>query len=123
MAEKDFHQITTPPHNEPITHVFLAKIKNLILHSLVGGNGIRVSRMGENVIIETDTAPRGLGSSGGANVSTVEALPAIPSSGMLEVYWTSTGAGTGDNQVWRAYAGQTSYTPTQKLSNNSGVPV
>lgn len=49
-------------------------------------------------------------------VIAVAALPPIPSSGMLEVFLTP------DNQVWRAYAGQTEWTPTQAMTEISGVP-
>lgn len=54
-------------------------------------------------------------------VPVVTALPPIPDYGVAEVYWTSTG-GTGDNQVWRAYAGQTKWVPTQKFTTKSGTP-
>lgn len=57
-----------------------------------------------------------------AAVETVDSLPAIPASGMLEVFWASTSPGDGDDQVWRAYAGQSAWTPTQKSSTLSGIP-
>lgn len=53
---------------------------------------------------------------------TVTALPAIPGTGVKEVYWTSSGGGSGDNQVWRAHAGQSAWTPTQKTTTKSGTP-
>lgn len=52
----------------------------------------------------------------------VEELPDIPTEGMKEVYWTSTGFGVGDDQIWRAYAGQEEWTPTQLLTDKSGAP-
>jgi len=59
---------------------------------------------------------------GGSDVAIVTSLPAIPTSGMLEVFWTSAGVGTGDDQVWRVYAGQSAFTPTQFTSSLSGTP-
>ena len=59
---------------------------------------------------------------GALAVETVDALPAIPTTGMLEVFWTSVSTGDGDDQVWRAYVGQTAYTPTQFTSSLSGTP-
>lgn len=58
-----------------------------------------------------------------APVITVEVLPVLPTTGFEEVFWTSVGAGTGDDQVWRAHAGDTKWTPTQRFTSHSGVPV
>jgi len=58
-----------------------------------------------------------------APVKLVLALPPIPSIGKSEVRWTSAGGGTGDDQNWIANAGDTKWTPTQRFSNKSGVPV
>lgn len=57
-------------------------------------------------------------------VRVVESLPEIPSApgNMMEVYWTSVGGGSGDDQVWRAFPGQTEWTPTQYYSALSGAP-
>ncbi len=60
---------------------------------------------------------------GGLNVATVEVLPAIPATGARFVFWTSAGAGTGDDQMWVAFAGQSAWTPVQFLTSLSGVPV
>lgn len=78
----------------------------------------------------------GRGAAGGVaapyTVARVDALPDIPSSGMLEVFWNAsladdpengTFAGTGDGQVWRAYAGQIRWTPTQKFTSKVGLPL
>lgn len=65
---------------------------------------------------------RPTGGGGGSNCPTVLVLPAIPTGGMREVFWTSVGAGTGDDQVWRAFAGQGAWTPTQFTSILSGTP-
>jgi len=59
----------------------------------------------------------------GSDVPVVLVLPAIPTDGMAEVYWTSLGGGTGDDQVWRAYANQAAWTPTQKFTAKSGAVV
>lgn len=58
-----------------------------------------------------------------APVKEVAELPPIPAQGMRMVYWTSDGDGTGDDQIWVAYAGQSKYTPMQKYSSLSGVPL
>lgn len=55
-------------------------------------------------------------------VPIVSVLPPIPSVGMAEVFWIGPPNGTGDNQVWRAYAGQTKWTPTQYYSLLDGTP-
>lgn len=59
---------------------------------------------------------------GKADLEVVTALPAIPLEGMHEVYWTSAGGGTGDNQIWRAFEGQSLWYPTQKLTILLGTP-
>jgi hypothetical protein len=60
---------------------------------------------------------------GGLSVSTVEVLPEIPATGARFVYWTSVGAGTGDDQIWVAYAGQDRWYALQRPSLLSGIPV
>ena len=92
-----------------------------------------------NIGILSDDTPEDVGTSGSAGTSneasrsdhvhennfivdTVDDLPSIPASGMREVFWTSSGSGTGDDQVWRAYAGQSEWTPTQKRTTKSGTP-
>lgn len=62
------------------------------------------------------------GGGGGLSVSVVNTLPAIPSSGAKIVYWTSAGVGTGDDQLWIAYAGQSAWTPMQFTTTHSGAP-
>lgn len=52
----------------------------------------------------------------GDSVPRVSVLPPIPTVAMKEVFWIP------DGQVWRAYKGQTSWTPTQYSSTRSGVP-
>ena len=82
----------------------------------------QVSRFGNNVMLRTKGGSASSIASG-LRIETVLTLPAIPTSGCRMVFWTSTGGGTGDNQVWMAYAGQTAYTPMQKYTTKSGVPV
>jgi hypothetical protein len=53
----------------------------------------------------------------------VTALPAIPETGCLMVLWTSDDGGTGDNQVWMAYAGQAKWYPMQFFTSKSGAVV
>lgn len=53
-------------------------------------------------------------------------LPPIPDYGMRDVYWISSednSSATGDGQIWRAYAGQDRWYPTQKFTSLSGIPV
>lgn len=64
----------------------------------------------------------GVGTGGAFAIPTVLVLPAIPLSGAAVVYWTSLGGGTGDNQIWWAYAGQSAWTPGQFFTTKSGTP-
>ncbi len=78
-----------------------------------------VSTFGNRMVATKQRGGRGAGLS----VQTVLVLPAIPATGAQFVYWTSAGAGTGDDQIWVAYAGQSAWTPMQKFTTLSGVPV
>lgn len=98
----------------------LNKNARLQTTKVVGGKGIRVSGQGQEIVISQTGVARGGGTT--MRVQTVLALPAIPTTGMKEVFWTSAGEGTGDDQVWRAYAGQTRWYPTQKWTSLSGTP-
>lgn len=54
----------------------------------------------------------------------VPVLPAIPTSaGKYECRWISAGAGTGDDKVWTANSGDTTWTPATHLSSLSGEVV
>ena len=55
-------------------------------------------------------------------IDIVETLPAIPTSIERYVFWTSTGGGTGDDQIWVAYPGQERWAPTQRLTALVGTP-
>lgn len=65
----------------------------------------------------------GGGSGASRNTPTVETLPAIPTTPETEkrVFWTSAGAGTGDDQVWHAYTGQSRWYPTT-FTDKDGTP-
>ena len=109
MAELDVNQRTTVPHNEPITHVFLAKIKHLILNAVVGGRGIRVVRSGENVIIETDPTPRGLGSTGGSITMYTATTKAGLPSGVAETSLGRVTAGSDQGELYKRNAANTGW--------------
>lgn len=119
----DKNQKFNPPKKfQALSSNDLVKLKNWIYNIVTAGQGIRIERSNDRVIVHAETAGKGFGGMGGYNVGIVTALPAIPTSGMKEVYWTSGGGGTGDNQVWRAYAGQSVWYPTQKFTSKSGTP-
>ena len=80
-----------------------------------------IDRKGGSAIIRAKGGNEGLAS--GLRIEVVAALPAIPTSGGRFVFWTSDGTGTGDDQVWLAFKGQTAWTPQQKFTTKSGVPV
>ena len=92
------------------------------MESMCSTSTTRVNRMGDNVTIKS-TGGDGDGVASGLRIAKVLVLPPIPTSGARLVFWTSEGTGTGDDQIWVAYAGQTAYTPMQKNTTNSGVPV
>lgn len=99
----------------------MRRIVEALTHRIVGDNvTIRVrSFPGGQIIIE--------GIRGGdvnpippvatkVEVPAVTVLPAIPTTGMEEVYLI------GDGQVWRAYVGQGRWTPTQYSTTRTGLP-
>lgn len=61
----------------------------------------------------------------GLEATPVLVLPPIPTTGWQVVFWqsstTATG-GTGDDQVWMAYAGQLEWTPAQNYTDKNGTP-
>ena len=74
-------------------------------------------------LLSNTTSTNGAGSSSSSfSVDIVESLPALPDPGYRMVFWTSAGAGTGDDQTWEAHAGQTRWYPCQKPTTLSGVP-
>jgi hypothetical protein len=104
----------------------LNKIVNALLERLNVGPGMRKFTVGNKLAIGL-TRPRGVGpvgavGAGGGRIRTVLALPAIPTVGSDAVFWTSAGAGNGDDQIWDTYAGQTAWTPRQFLTASSGTP-
>lgn len=98
---------------------------------IVAGKGIRVEGMAGQVKIHVkdQIIPRGQqGDSStvlGSSVPTVETLPTIPTAAgqYRKVFWTSAGAGTGDDQLWEVYYGQEAWTPCQKQTTKSGAVV
>jgi len=94
------------------------------LRRIRAGNGLRLSRSGGYLTIglSASAAQGRHATSATLAVPTVEVLPAIPATGSKTVYWTSAGAGTGDDQEWKAHAGQTAYTATQFTSSLDGEP-
>lgn len=52
----------------------------------------------------------------------VDELPAIPTSGIKWVFWTSTSPGTGDDQVWEACEEDAEWSPQDKLTTKDGTP-
>ena len=91
------------------------------VESIRSTSNTRVNRLGDNVTIKnTGDIVR---AAGGLNVAIVTELPAIPASGAKFVFWTSADGGTGDNQIWVAFKGQTKYYPLQFYTTNSGIPL
>lgn len=86
---------------------------------ITGGNGVQVQQVGNRLIIKGNAGRGG----SGLSITPVLTLPPIPSSGARIVFWTSAGAGTGDDQMWMAFAGQTEWTAMQFATTLSGVPV
>lgn len=58
-------------------------------------------------------------------VLTVLELPDIPTTPgtHAQVFWTSAGAGNGDDQEWQTYAGKTRWYPSWFPTDKSGVPL
>jgi len=84
-----------------------------------------VSRIGDNVVY------RGGGGRGGGGDSSADAwkieevntLPPIPTKGWKRVYWrTPAQGGTGDGQMWEAYAGYERWAPCNFLTDKEGRP-
>jgi len=89
------------------------------LESIAVAGGGSITRFSDNAII---TAGAGMGAAvSGLRIDIVEELPPIPDYGGRFVFWTSAGAGTGDNQIWMAFAGQTRWTPSQYPTTKSGL--
>lgn len=110
-----------------MVNTIVAAMKRMV----VGGDGIRVEVMGDQIRINAKRqlfTPRGAGGGGGNDVGrftipTVEELPAVPTNGntMQIVQWTSAGAGDGDDGLWWTKDGMTRWYPMVYSSIN-GTP-
>jgi hypothetical protein len=92
-----------------------------------------VSRIGDNVLYRGGASGGGGGSGGGGstvinidgsfNIEEVNTLPPIPTKGWKRVYWrTPAQGGTGDGQMWEAYAGYERWAPCNFLTDKEGRP-
>jgi len=113
------HPIPTLRPGQRLKQGDIARTNAGVPREIVGGKDTTVRTIGGRAIV---AAKKGRGGGGGLSVATVLTLPAIPASGAKFVFWTSAGAGTGDDQIWVAYAGQTAWTAMQFLSSLSGTP-
>jgi len=120
------------PTGQKLTREIINNIPRFVLSMIRPGPGIRCFPTGDGgICIATDMVTAGQGrqsmggggGGGGTGVEVVTALPAIPDEGYKMVFWTSADGGTGDNQLWEVYAGQTAWTPCQNYTTLSGVPV
>jgi hypothetical protein len=99
----------------------VGQILALASRKIVGQFPIRVKDLGGTIAIGLhDDRTHG---KGGLNVPTVQTLPQIPTTGHRVVFWTSAGAGTGDDQWWAASAGDTRWHPLWFTTDLSGAPV
>jgi hypothetical protein len=92
-----------------------------------------VSRVGDNVLYRVSRGAGGGGGGGGSGgvdlttgtfkIEEVNTLPPIPTKGWKRVYWrTPEQGGTGDGQMWEAYAGYTRWAPCNFLTDKQGIP-
>lgn len=111
--------------NKPLSADELRKIVAQLATRIIGDNKtikVRAFPNGQICIEGMGGGPKGMG---GYQVPAVNNLPAIPSSGMREVYWNAPGDhedGTGDGQIWRTYAGMSVWYATQKTTTLIGAP-
>jgi len=107
-----------------LSHQTLNALLSKMMNMIRGSNGILVQRVGNSMVISQGnqiTSKRAASTT--TTIPAVGALPAIPTSGSLSVFWDSTiPPYTGDNQIWDAYAGQNVWYPRQFLTTKSGTP-
>lgn len=112
-----------------ITADFLNEVTAALVRCIRGGPGVFVQHSGNNLIISS-------ASSGGANgggrrgrqgnpgadyvIRVVSQLPPVPTEGQDSVFWL---LGDNQDQIWDAFAGQPEWTPRQKLTTRSGIPL
>ena len=132
MAFNPSQKIPTSGRGETLRADTLNHIIAAVKRMIVGGDGIQVQVMGDQVKINAKRQlfqPRGAGGGGGGNdvgritIPTVEELPAVPTNGntMQIVLWTSAGAGDGDDGLWWTKDGMTRWYPMVYSSLN-GTP-
>ncbi len=95
-------------------HVEKSTLERLLNRILLEIERLRVSKANSLSSDEVSTT-----------IDTVLELPEIPTTPgtYKKVFWTSAGAGNGDDQMWEVYYGQTEYTPCQYSTLLSGVPL
>ncbi len=98
---------------DPIDHRRLERSRT-VLERVMAGKGITIRRIAGAMVISLTSGGRVNGIHD--RIETVSSLPPIPEGGMREVFWT------GDNQIWKVFAGQSKWTATQYTSSLSGVP-
>lgn len=116
---------------EPLSKSRLNNFIYSILDSFIAGNGIRLNKFSDKMIISaTDTG--GSRGSGNMVIPIVATLPPIPTRPQGEtikkiyVFWgdsSTIAGGTGDAQIWVCVPGDTRYYPLEKFTSKSGVPV
>ena len=116
----DRKQNTGYRQGQTIRAADLNQMPNKTLGRIKNNTSTQVSQIGDNTLIRSRNTQRIVAE--GLRIEKVETLPAIPTSGGRFVFWTSEGDGTGDDQIWVAYAGQTAWTPLQKFTTLSGAP-
>lgn len=100
----------------------IAKIPERTIDGINPGHGITKEQHGQQTLIRA----KGARATGGFVIDEVAELPPIPASGYRFVYWygdDDSEGGTGDYQIWLAYAGATMYAPLQFATNKSGIPI
>jgi hypothetical protein len=115
--------IKEPRPGMGLTAQWMSKLLESVFGRIKGGAGIRVNRIGQNIVVEAIGGGRGGGGGGTGNHRTVEELPPIPESGYDIVFWTSEGDGNGDDQLWGVGYGATEWAPAFYVSDLSGVPI
>ena len=111
------------------------EVLNYVKTRVVGGEGINVSNLGDQIIISQSKRINPSISSGGDSITRVPHLPAIDENMGLtqykKVFWLSYETGLeegyadadGDDQVWTLVYPQMRWYPDQAYTANSGIPI